>query len=67
VILIAVRRGSDVMAGMGAKYQPTIRDLKATERFHKKQVSRPMLTKASSDRAISAAVAARDKTAGDKQ
>ena len=37
---------------MGAKYQPTIRDLKASERFRNKQVSRPMLTKASSDQPI---------------
>ncbi len=37
---------------MGAKYQPTIRDLKASERFRNKQVSRPMITKATSDQAI---------------
>lgn len=37
---------------MGAKYQPTIRDLKASERFRNKQVSRPMITKASSDKSI---------------
>lgn len=52
VILIAVRRSFDVIAYMGAKYQPTIRDLKASERFRSKQVSRPMITKASSDKSI---------------
>ena len=52
VILIAALRGSDVIAGMGAKYQPTIRDLKASERFRNKQISRPMITKASSDQPI---------------
>lgn len=51
-ILIAVRRRFDVIASMGAKYQPTIRDLKASERFRAKQVSRPMITKASSDKPI---------------
>ena len=38
-----------VICGMGAKYQPTIKDLRANERFQKKQVPRPMLSKASSD------------------
>ena len=52
VILIAAQRGSDVIPSMGAKYQPTIRDLKASERFRNKQVSRPMITKASSDKPI---------------
>jgi hypothetical protein len=52
MILIAAVRESGVIAGMGAKYQPTIRDLKASERFRKKQVSRPMITKASSDQPI---------------
>jgi hypothetical protein len=52
VILIAALRRSDVIVGMGAKYQPTIRDLKASERFRNKQVSRPMITKASSDQPI---------------
>lgn len=51
-ILIAALFGLTVIVGMGAKYQPTIRDLKATERFRNKQVSRPMITKASSDQAI---------------
>lgn len=50
--LIAALLELGVIAGMGAKYQPTIRDLKASERFRKKQVSRPMLTKASSDQPI---------------
>ena len=52
MILIAALRGSDDIAGMGAKYQPTIRDLKASERFRNKQVSRPMITKSSSDQPI---------------
>lgn len=52
VILIAARRRSDVISYMGAKYQPTIRDLKASERFRNKQISRPMITKASSDKPI---------------
>ena len=52
MILIAALRGSDVIVDMGAKYQPTIRDLKASERFRNKQVSRPMTTKASSDQPI---------------
>jgi hypothetical protein len=34
---------------MGAKYLPSIKDLKANERFQKKQVPRAMLSKASSD------------------
>lgn len=51
-ILIAALLGLNVIVGMGAKYQPTIRDLKASERFRNKQVSRPMLTKATSDQPI---------------
>ena len=47
--LIAALVWLGVIAGMGAKYQPTVRDLKASERFRNKQVSRPMLTKKSSD------------------
>jgi hypothetical protein len=39
----------DGLAGMGAKYLPTIKDLKASQRFQQKQNALPKLKKTSGD------------------
>jgi hypothetical protein len=35
----------DGLAGMGAKYYPTIKDMKASQRFQQKQAARPKAQK----------------------
>jgi len=35
----------DGLAGMGAKYYPTIKDMKASQRFQQKQAARPKVQK----------------------